>query len=860
MGKINTREMLRFYEQLDVIKFKYGEGRTNQLYQELEEYETENQMFMFTKRSYEDAAENLNLVYGEKNKTDDSIELLDLILNKIIGQYINIDGMERLFSLSYIDFEWEMHLSADYKMHNMKLYRDHFIHQIRDAYMAHQLLAEYGFMDCVRSVLENESVSMISRYVQKCLGQQNRKPKDDLRCRIENLDKDFYIRNLIYMSIYMAALFHDIGYPEAHHLSSSERIVDYIAGLYNISDASENLHKVSALLQNSLLFRLVPFEEIREKISSKRDHGALSAIVFLLNFYENGAIFRLPPYKSAAIELAGLAIYSHTNVYTLLKPKKEKWDAGRPCFAANPISYLLRLSDDLQEWDRTYFLVSKGSNMLFCNRCRTPLIGRRISDEEGTMMSSYVCNCKCAVKSCLEADEKATCFVQAFDGNSKFSYRRIYNVTVCDELEITKTGFAGRRFGKKRDRLLISLKYDSYKLLHTAFAHPTYAKYRIKELNELKLMLEMQDVMPYVYLDYFVTSNPIHIKAKMIEDYLEKEGLDRALKECVQNKLKNLRSIRAKILEDLFPILEEFCLHENFCGECRCCRNLVEGIPDMPYLDDGEKKALSVYQHEWDVKCLTWRTMGQWEISSEELAKRIDQDSRFKKWKEEKEKKNLYVPDYEKALRINGDHEIDLFYNGEPLQLKEAQEKLKEECPLHRLYKYVEKALNLYVDLYICQKIARCQNMEPEKERNQILADYLKEKEKSFVKSYSVYEELCCLIEDCFLQFGRMYEDIAKLDYYPDAYYQQFANVKKEEVKSEENKPEGDKPKKTGDVEIPYYYTAVFRYVSAERYVPYFERSEAEQKSEYIDAYTDLYFFRLLKEKMDKKDKQHNCE
>lgn len=850
MGKINTKRMIGFYEELDVIRFKYGPGLNSRLCQELEEYESENQMFMFTKRSYEDAAENLDLVYGEKEKTNDSIKLLDLILNKIIGQYINIDGMERLFSLSYIDFEWEMHLSADYKMHNMKFYRDHFIHQIRDAYMAHQLLSEYGFEECVRSVLENESISKISRYVQKCLSQQKRRPKDNLRRRIERLDKDFYMRNLIYMSVYMAALFHDIGYPEAHHLSSSERIVEYIAGLYNISDATESFHKVFALLQNSLLFRLVPFEEIREKISSKRDHGAISSVVFLLNFYENGAIFRLPPYKSAAVELAGLAIYNHTNVYSLLKPDKKKWDAGRPCFVANPIAYLLRLSDDLQEWDRTYFLVSNGSNILYCNRCHTPLIGTRVPNKDGIWESSYVCNCKGAVRKCLDTAEKNTCFAQAFDGKYKFSYRRIYNVTVCDEVEVTKEGSEWN--GVERKRLLISLKYDSYKLLHAAFAHPTYAKYRIKELNELKLMLEMQDVMPYVYLDYFVTSNPVHIKVRIIEDYLKKKDLDGRFKDWSGKKEADIQMRKKKVMRYLLPYVDTFCLHENFCRGCSYCSNVVDAIPLMNYLDGGNAAEFSARQHEWDIKCFTRLIMGGQKMSSEKLKRRIERDSRYKEWKKDKEQKRLRIPNYENIFQKYRDKEINLFYDGETTEYKKVREELAKKCPANILYDYVKYALDFYVELYICQKISCYQNMKLKKERDPYLDQYLVDRERHFVKKYTQYEELDCLIEDCFLQFQRMYADIAEWDYYPDAYYHQFENMKKEKNEKGEEK----------DVEIPYYYTAALRYVSADRYVPYLDRkmsvdsqNEPEKKQEYIDAYTDLYFFKLLKEEMDKDEK-----
>ena len=131
--------------------------------------------------------------------------------------HINFDGMERLFSETYIEFEWEMHLSADYKKHNMKFYRDHFFHQVKDTYMMYMLLKDHGFYECVRNILLNESESKVSRFVCRSLVQQRYYESERVReLRTENKDPEFYIRNLIYMASFMAGLFQDIGYPEGY--------------------------------------------------------------------------------------------------------------------------------------------------------------------------------------------------------------------------------------------------------------------------------------------------------------------------------------------------------------------------------------------------------------------------------------------------------------------------------------------------------------------------------------------------------------------------------------------------------------------------------------------------------------------
>lgn len=536
-SEFSKGEMIKELKAFDPISFKYYYGESPEeikkrienstdeakRYARIVEYEKSQQFSGLTKRNYADDCANLNLVYGQQEETLDNINMLELVLNKLISQYINIDGMERLFSETYIEFEWEMHLSADYKKHDMKFYRDHFFHQVRDAHMMYILLRDQGFYEHIKEVLLNGGESKVSRFVCRNLKQQEYQENEKVRnLRItrengkEKEDEDFYIRNMIYMACFMAGLFHDIGYPEAYYMTTSQHIKDYIASIHELNAGGNGIGKIYALLQNSLLFRVEPFSNIEKRLSNpnKPEHGTLSAIIFLLHFYENGAIYRLPPYKSAAVELAALAIYNHTNKYGILEEKG--YDVYRSCFSLNPISYLLRVCDDLQEWDRIYFVISNKSGIVFCNTCKTPVVGYK-EYINGEWITRYRCNCKKAVSSQpLEKevdDKKQDLFLRAFDGSSKFSYRRIYNISVCDRIDVENKGF-----GRK---LLFKLHYDPYKLLHVAYLNPTYAKERISELNKLKKFFECQKHIPQIFLDYFVTSNPVHIKVRLLEEYLE---------------------------------------------------------------------------------------------------------------------------------------------------------------------------------------------------------------------------------------------------------------------------------------------------------------------------------------------------
>lgn len=121
-------------------------------------------------------------------------------------------------------------------------------------------------------------------------------------------DEDFAPRNTIYMAAYMAALFHDIGYPETHLQSLRRRIFSYMPNMHSRDPQRDVVSSgVFSLLEKSLLFTLVPFEELQNRLyCEKIDHGTISAIAFLLHFYEGGTINQLEPFKAAAVELAAL--------------------------------------------------------------------------------------------------------------------------------------------------------------------------------------------------------------------------------------------------------------------------------------------------------------------------------------------------------------------------------------------------------------------------------------------------------------------------------------------------------------------------------------------------------------------------
>ena len=540
--KLNQSEMMKFYRNFDVINFKYKKLldrlETDKLdkYLELQQYEEEKQFAELTKKEVWDLQEDLDLAYADRRISDEYLEVFDMVCEKIVRSYINVDGMERLFSEKYAEFEWEMHLGVDYKKHAMNFYRDHFIHQVKDAYTMAMLLQDGGFYEKIQSILKDEGSSKIARFVNKMIRQQLRLPRtipftdDDFdkkndeeqtEDKQQKTDKkqtarealaEHYMYNIIYMSSYIAGLFHDIGYPAVMAMEDSRRMIGYLIEMHHFEQSSYDFKQIMSLLQNSLLFRVVSSTEIRGRIEGdKVDHGTMSALLLLLHFYENGAIHRLEPYKLCAVELAALAIYNHTNGYTYIGDKDAEYE--RPVFSLNPISYLLRVCDDLQEWGRIYFEVADKSNLIICSTCHMPIIRRPKRDlkaqETGDLEDITGCD---VFYQCGCGKREGNLFTPMFH-YKQFPYRRIYNVTVCNEVGILP---------KENQKYTIQFEYELDRLLHIACINPEYAKYRIKELSKMKKLFLRQRDIGQVFVDYFVTANIILIKAAIVGKYLEK--------------------------------------------------------------------------------------------------------------------------------------------------------------------------------------------------------------------------------------------------------------------------------------------------------------------------------------------------
>lgn len=526
MTIINKVQLKDHFEQFEPFEFKYKTiiekylnesiGEKRELWKRINEfqiYENAKQFSTLTKRTYDNFKENLNMIYRDNELTNLIIELFDMINEKIIRQYINIDGLERLFSEKYANFEWEMHLGMDHDEHSMTYYRDHFVHQIRDAYTMDMLLSNHGFLEKIVDILRNRGNSSISVYVCNMIDQQWFSRNIIFQDVDEKTLKGHFLRNTIYMSSYMAGLFHDIGYPVVTNMNENRKIIDYLAEMYMFMGGSYNFNRITSLLQNSLLFRVVSPREIRERIEGdKPDHGVVSALLFLLHFYENGAIYTLEPYKLCAVELAALAIYNHTNKYQALKQEKSNYE--RCLCTLNPISYLLRVADDLQEWGRIYFEVSKTSQIMLCEKCHMPVIS--MNKKEYGDKTKLVCE-RCG---CVDGEQVA---LFAYDN---FPRRKLYNVTVCKNLRIEGD------FNNEEEKHHIYLDYRMDRLLQIALLSPNYAKHCIEELNHMKRLFVKQYKTGVVYVDYIITNNIILIKSRIVGEYYIKMDTQSQFSNC----------------------------------------------------------------------------------------------------------------------------------------------------------------------------------------------------------------------------------------------------------------------------------------------------------------------------------------
>lgn len=468
MNKCNDYKMYEFYDRL-------ANGKIDDINYPYLHYliEITNSTFVFDVNSTIDIGKlyrNLKLIIEDVNAKE-QIYLVNN-LQKIFRKYICIDGLERLLATNYTDIEWSMFLEYDFNNERSQYYRDHFVHQFRDAYLALSILNSDIFHTAFKTWYYDQR-STLSLYIKNVI---------DKYIEVNNINRDkeeeiYFI--IIYKSILLASVFHDLGYP-ASHFSRVAKQMDHSLCYHSLIFKTNKVEfqQIRSKLAASILFRSTNIDEIENKYN-KNDHGVLSAILYLLNFYETSAINDLPHIERCIIELSAYAIYDHTNKYNKL---------NRMTFYENPISYLLRISDDLQEWSRFNITMDSNNNsMLYLESLDTIF-----TDDN----KSY--------KICME-DSNKTIFLKT----TNLNYKKLNYMNACSSIDLDD----------KDSKYIVNINYNKYSLLEIATINFNYAPYRNDELKGLKNMFSNQLYIPSMDVLYTLSNNVFFLSCELLNNF-----------------------------------------------------------------------------------------------------------------------------------------------------------------------------------------------------------------------------------------------------------------------------------------------------------------------------------------------------
>lgn len=648
-------DMLEFLENFDPIKQKYHVFKDLRIFSpEVSAagalFDSAYQYGPLTKQEFSGILQNLHLVYGNEETVCKDIKTYYAVERGIIHRFLGLPLLDQMFDEDYFNFEWDMHVGQNFQEHRSEFYRDHFVHQVRNMYMMHCLLNEWFYLPSMDALVK-PSNSKIAEYTclklaQFMLDKQSKEYQlfgsfiDDIKStallenkadqlletvnvyrkyypvsnnpkglklgKLDDLSVDdyayhYFYNYVIYASAYMSALFHDMGYPICHFLEIRSRLSVYNPTMYMITqNITGSFDNISSKLSDSLLFTIVSHREIQSRLelsgNGKYDHGAYSAITFLLQYYETGAIQKLSPEKQCAIELAAIAIYNHTQAYACVeKDACLEYNYYQPVFRQNPVSFLLHFCDDLQEWDRRYFEISDASAVSICSDCYGVLMPHKPLDlddlpifnrtdeykkrwgAKNIPIDRFDCFCT--------PNQKPKCFRRQV-----FSKRQIYLVTTSPEVRFVLAS------KNHHSVLRANIVYDYYRLLKMSHINNTYAKFRLKDIRELKCRLDGQrfqsqcEGFPFndIYVSGFMTSNPILIKVKILEDFLRVDFLAPFAKKF--RKLSSVDAIHRLVQrcgnEEKFRIQCAYLQH-TICGQLKfesCWDKVLKGIEKA----DGE--------------------------------------------------------------------------------------------------------------------------------------------------------------------------------------------------------------------------------------------------------------------------------
>lgn len=516
--KINQKEMHRFINDFNVLRHKFLYAVPNAV---IDPHIGENLLKNFSPKvqgywDMDQAVETFLTMekvyhYGDDRSAENN-NILEQVIEKFLRQYVNIEGMEELFQSSYFYFEWMMHLEYKEQQHDYSYYRDHYMHQVRNLYEMFMLLDEKGLWRICMEIYESNNNRVADEIKSSVLEEQRWNSKD-----FEELAKVYEewkfneccYHYIIFATAIVSSLVHDIGYPIVFMKRNMSRVHGFLPISHIFMDMKNSIPDIKSLLSQSLLFSSVGGDEIQKKLE-KDDHGAYSAVILLYQYYDNGKIFSLDPVKRMVIELSALVIYNHTMKYAF--QDRKNYDHYHNVFVENPISYLFRLCDDLQEWERVYFLISDRSTFFICGTCMTPMI-RHVNKRH-------------VVGACEEQKFFRYACVCGKEGwNSLwFPYRRMINVSPFTDLIIDNN----------EKGWTIVFRCDKKALLQLAHYNDTFAIQRLQGINEIREMVKRQKKLPDIFVKAFVSNNPVAIKVKILEEFIGNERIDQYLNEVMK--------------------------------------------------------------------------------------------------------------------------------------------------------------------------------------------------------------------------------------------------------------------------------------------------------------------------------------
>lgn len=466
--------------------------------------------------------EIVDKVYGDKIEAEKDVKIYQLVSEKFIREFVGIEGLDSLYKPLFFVFEWLMHLEYNVEQNSYSYYRDHFIHQVRNM-MEMIMLLTNDELDlkgqCVRAIKKGNSHLAIR--IRKAVEEVKQNPSgldeikniaDRIRVPREEKDKkkirELYIEDSIYTYILLASaivtsVIHDIGYPVEFINGNLNRMGKFLPASQFFFEKKDSTFEMHRVLQDSMLYQTICADKVAEKIH-KGDHGAISACTLLMKYYENGRIFSMAPVHRIIIELSALTIFEHTLRYEFLMDNSDKEaDKYQISFAENPFSYLFRLCDDLEEWDRTYFEITNQSNFLLCEKCGGIINRWKICKDGDRAKKERIYACGCGK--------------QGVNKNI-FRYRKLTSINTCQNVGVKVIE------NNKKKIYEISIDYDLLALLQASAYSATFAKKRAEALGAIKKMTFCQNGTYPMYIDSFISNNPILIKTEMTDRFFEKIG------------------------------------------------------------------------------------------------------------------------------------------------------------------------------------------------------------------------------------------------------------------------------------------------------------------------------------------------